>query len=85
MTDLDATTPQLEVIKKFHEAHCSRDIESVAALMSKNYTYQTFPKTTDLPDETRETFVQKYGGIFSLLTKVEVSAQYLRIVLKFAS
>jgi len=71
MTGLDDTTPQLRVIKKMQEAFSSLDIKNVEAIISKNFTYQTFPKATSLADETREGFVQKYGAILALVTKVE--------------
>lgn len=84
MTGFDATTPQLKVIKKLHDAYCSLDIKNVEALISKNHTYQSFPKTADLADETREGFVQKYGGILSLVTKVEVGIRHCGTAFKFA-
>jgi hypothetical protein len=72
MFNIDATTPQLEAIKKFFDAYSSLDINNVGPLISKNYKFQTFPKIDDLPDETKGGHFERYGTILSLLSKLEV-------------
>ena len=83
MVNIDATTPQLKLAKQLVEAYTSRDIDKVASLISKDFKLQTFPKTTDLPDEAGGAHIQKYGPILAALTKVEVRTQHQRMPFKF--
>lgn len=75
MANIDATTPSLRLVQKLSNAYASLDIAQVDALMSKNFTYKTFPQSHELPDETKDGFAKKYGGILALLEKVEVRVQ----------
>jgi hypothetical protein len=54
----------------------SRDLKNVQRLISKNYQFQTFPKTAQVSDEARGAFLEKHGGILALITKIEVCAQH---------
>ena len=72
MTNIDAKTPQLAVIKRLFDAYCTRDTRNVLPLLAKDFKAQSFPKRPELPDEAREEHVKKWGGIQSLLSKIEV-------------
>jgi hypothetical protein len=72
MANIDPTTPQLEAVKKFIDAYISLNINNVGPHISKNFTFQTFPKIDDMPDETKGTHFERYGSVLSLFTKVEV-------------
>ena len=74
MVNLDATTPQLKVLKQWADAHHSRDLNDAAPIFSKDFTLKMFPKSTVFPDLTREEYLQKYTVAFSLFTNVDVSA-----------
>ena len=76
MTSILTTTPQLKVIKNLFDTYISLDIKNVERYFSKNFTFQTFPKIPDLPDEEKGTYTERYGGIMSLLTKSEVRIQH---------
>ena len=72
MAELNATTPQSRLFKEYHDANVARDTEKIGSLLAKNFRFKTFPSTPDLPDETKEGYIRKYGGMFTLLEKVEV-------------
>ena len=73
--NIDATTPQLRVVEKMFEAGRTCDVNSAAPFLSKNYSYKTFPKTADLPDEAKNEHLENYGRKFASLLKVEVRVE----------
>lgn len=75
MTNLEATTPQLKVIKDYFDAFVALDIKNAEPYMSKDFKYQTFPKIPDLPDATKGDYSETYGTMLSLVTKIEVRIQ----------
>ena len=76
MTTIDTTTPQLKVAQKWIDAYISLDIEKIKTVASKNYRHQTLPKSTGLPEETKEEYIQRYGGLLPVFTKFDVRIQY---------
>ena len=82
MVNINATTPQLKLVKQWLEAHASRDIDKVAPIISKNFKFQAFPKTTDIPEEAKEGHLQRYRGILGALTNVEVRTQHWRTTVR---
>lgn len=72
MTNIDATTPQLKVVKRLFDAYCSLDMKNVLPLLAKDYTFQSFPKVPDLPDQTKGAHLEKYDAMYALITKVDV-------------
>ena len=74
MTNFDANTPQVEVAKKCLEAYFSLDIKKVEPLLSKNYQFQAFPESANLPKETKEQHIERWKAAFGVLTKFEVGA-----------
>jgi hypothetical protein len=77
MTNINPTTPQLKVLKDFVDALETRDIKNAEPLLSKDFTFTTSPKSADLPDLTREEYLQKFGALFAFFAKVEVGTIYL--------
>jgi len=71
MANINATTPQLRVVKNLFDAYLTLDYKNSEQYVSKNFKFQTFPKTPDLPDETKEGHFERYGALLSLVTKVE--------------
>ena len=61
MTNILATTPQLKVVKNLFDAYISLDIKNVKWYFSKNFTFQTFPKIPNLPDEEQGMYAERYG------------------------
>ena len=58
------------------EAYRTCDLQNARPILSKNYTFQTFPKVDDLPDETKGEHLENYAPRFASLTKLEVRAEY---------
>lgn len=79
MTKIDATTPQSKVVKRWADVLASRDLNNAEPILSKDFVFKAFPKAAELPDLTREEYIQKYGAILSLLAKVEVRIQHRTI------
>lgn len=79
MTNINATTPQLQVIRRLANAITSHDVKSAEPLLSKDFTFRTLPKAADLPDLTKEEFLQKYSAVWDLFAKIEVRIQYVGV------
>jgi hypothetical protein len=75
MANFDASTPELKAIKKWIEAFSILDTNKMDTLLSRNFKYQSFPKSIDVPEQTKEGFIQWFGGTFS---KMKVSIQRQR-------
>lgn len=78
MVTIDATTPQLKVVKSVVEAYASRDLNSSASIFSKDFKFQSFPKTAAHIEETKGKHFNNYGGVLSSYDRVEVSIQRRR-------
>ena len=76
ITNFNATTPQLKAAKNLYEAYLSLDINNVGPLVSEDFNFQTFPKITNLPGERKGDHFERYGTLFSLMTKIEVCVQH---------
>jgi len=75
MVELDASTPQLKAVKDWIDAYCTLDMKNVEPLVSKNFQYQAFPETADLPKETKEKHIERFGGMLAAARKFEVRIQ----------
>jgi hypothetical protein len=78
MANLDASTPQLKVLKKAIDAVTALDLSKMDTLLSRNFKYQSFPKTIDVPEQTKGTFFQWFRGVFASMSKFEVCIQRWR-------
>ena len=78
MTNSDASTPQVEVVKKWLEAYFSLDIKGVEPLLSKNYQYEAFNGITDHAKFDNAGRIATSQALLSGLTKSEVSIQQRR-------
>ena len=83
MANLEATTPQLKVVKRITDAISSRAPRTAESVISKDYMFRTFPKSDELPDLTKEEYLQMYGVALALFANVEVCIKYLGTVFKF--
>lgn len=72
MVNIDATTPQLKVLKELTEAIASGNIKNIEPLLSKDFTFRSFPKTAELPDLTKEGYIQRFGAGSGVFNKIEV-------------
>lgn len=73
--NIDATTPQLKAAKAVVEAYSSRDLSNSESLFSKDFKFQSFPKSTEHHEETKGQHFQNYEGVLSSYAKMEVSIQ----------
>jgi hypothetical protein len=72
MVNFDDSTPQLKLIKRMCEGYISLDLNNVEPTLSKNYHYEAFPESAELPKQTKESHLRVWGEVFSLLNKLEV-------------
>ena len=84
MVNIDATTPQLKAVKRWLEGYTSRDMDEVASVISKDFTFQSFPRTIDIPEEAKGAHIQKYKPILAALSKLEVRIHRWITVFKLA-
>lgn len=73
---INATTPQLEFLDRVFEAFTSRDTNNFRPFLSRNFSYKSFPKIPELPDETKDEFIETFGPLFAPLTKLEVRVRH---------
>ena len=72
MANFDATTPQLKAVKRWFGGYISLDLDSVEPIISKKFQYQSFPESTELPKETKESHIKRLREGLSAVTKFEV-------------
>jgi hypothetical protein len=84
MANFDASTPQLKAVKHWIDALTVVDMSKVEPVVSRNFKFQTFPKDIDLPEQTKEEYLQWFGRIFVSMTKMDVSIQRRRNAFKLA-
>ena len=82
MSNLDASTPQLEAVKNLFDAITSFDLGEVRTLLSKNYQYEAFNGVTDLVKLDKESYTEMIQGLSIGVTKMDVSIQQQRTVFK---
>ena len=66
MVDFGAS-PQLKAIKRLMNAYTSLDMNNVGPLLSKNYQQQSFPASTDPPEEVRR---RRFGRFKEISVRV---------------
>ena len=74
MANIDSSSPQLAVVKNLLESYMSLDTKNIEPLLSKNYLCQRFPRSSELPDETRKTHLEAWGSRLALMEKFEVGS-----------
>lgn len=72
MVNIDATTPQLKVVKTWLEAYNTLNVDHVEPFISKNFVCKTFPKSSLTPDEGKARHLEKFAGIAAICAKTEV-------------
>ena len=78
MANIDASTPQMKAVKKWIDSMTSLDISKVVPLISRNFKYQSFPETIDLPEvheQAKGAYIQWFGGLMTCINKYEASLQ----------
>jgi len=72
MANINANTPQLKVVKQWLDAFFVRDGNVMDPVLSKDFVYETLPKSIGLPDERRERHIQRLNEAFTTVEKFEV-------------
>ena len=75
LTNFNATTPQTKAVKDLFEAYLSLNIDNIKPFITKDFKFQTFPKIKGLPDEPKEGHFNRYGTLFSVVSRAEVRIQ----------
>ena len=83
MNHLEATTPQLKLIDQVFEGYRTLDLNNSAQLLSKTFVHRTFPKTAELPDQTKEEHLESFGPMLAKLVKIDVCSLLLGTPLDF--
>jgi hypothetical protein len=71
MMNFDASTPQLNVVKEWFESYMTLDTNNTEPLLSKNFRYESFPRSSDIPDQSKKTHVEVWGARLSSIDKLE--------------
>ena len=73
MSNIDASTPQLKLVKDWLGAYSSHGSGGLQSYLSTNLKFQTFPlKVAELHDEVTEKRMEAYRLAFSFFTSLEV-------------
>jgi len=75
MALFDPNSPQLKAAHDWIDAYLTRDIDRIGAVASRDYTHQTLPKSIGLPEERREEYIKRCGGLLPTFTNFEVRIQ----------
>ena len=78
MTNLNASTPQLQAVKSMADLLTSLNPDKLATLFSKDYQYEAFNGATDLAKMDREKHVGVVRALWAGMTKFDVSIQQQR-------
>jgi hypothetical protein len=78
MENFDASTPQLKAFKKWLDIVASLDLSKVDPLLTRNFKYRSFPEIIEVPEQTKEVYIQWFGGTMVSMTKIEVRIQRRR-------
>jgi len=84
MSDFDTSTPRLVAVKGLLDAYISLDMNNVEPFLSKNYQYQPFPETTNIPIEAKESHMQRFEELLAAVSKLEVRIRCLTTAFKHA-
>lgn len=71
--NINATTPQLKLVKKWMEGYHSLNMDNVEPHVSKNFKEQACFHTAD---EAKGEHSERYGKVLGSMTNLEVRAQY---------
>jgi hypothetical protein len=64
MPNLDASTPQLKLVKNLSDAFTSFDLGNLAGHLSKDFQYDAFNGVADLAELDKEGYAEFIGGLF---------------------
>jgi hypothetical protein len=74
MINFDASSPHLSVVKQWLESYQSLDTENVDPLLSKNFQYETYPRSPNAPNQSKKAHLEQWGAGLPLMNKLEASS-----------
>ena len=74
MSGIDFSTPQLTLVKNWLESYATLDVKNLEPLLSKNFQGQRYPRSSDMPDETKESHLEAWEARLAVMEKVEVGS-----------
>ena len=80
MSNLDASSPQLQAAKKLFDLATSLNLDKLETIFSNNYRYEAFNGVTDLAKMDKERQVEVIRALLAGMTKVDVSVQQRRTI-----
>jgi len=73
MPNLDASSPQLKLVKNLFDAFTSFDLVNLACHLSKDFQYNALNGVADLAELDKEGYAGFIGGVFGGVTKLDVT------------
>ena len=83
INNLNTSTPQLKAVGRFYQAYRTCDLNNIAPILSKDFTYRPFPKLPGLGDWTKEEHLESFGPMLAKLVKLEERIPYQGIPFGF--
>ena len=84
MVNFDANTPQLKAVKRLTDAYVSLDMNNLEPILSKDYQYEAIPAIPEVSIQTKESHIQMWKEVYSLVSKQEVRFRHRRTSFKLA-
>lgn len=66
-------SPQAKLMSKWHEGFQTMNAETLKETLHDNFTYATFPRSLQAPEQTKEQWCEQIGKIIGMWTSMEVS------------
>jgi len=73
MININPSTPQLAIVKKWLESYTSLDTKNTELLLSKDFQYESLPKSSNAPDESKKAHTEIWGERYSSMNKLEIT------------
>ena len=77
MVTIDTTTPQLKVLQKLADTLAALNLYDAGPILSKDFTLKKLPKSPELPDLSKEEYLQQHNVMVAMFPKAEVRIRYL--------
>ena len=78
MAYFDANTPQLKVLERLTDAYISLDMDNLEPILSKDFRYEAIPAIPEIPIQTKESHIQMWKEVYSLVRKQDVRIRHWR-------
>jgi len=69
-----SASPQAKLIHDWGWGFENRDLAHIAKYLHKDYRHTHYPRSLGLPEQTKEQWLEHFGGVLALMTGNEVRA-----------